>query len=104
MKQFVTTRVSPELAGELDKHHVTCFGEAPSTLLPDLLSWIVPKLLFFRVWMFVAWRFGQQGGGLMAIGKSRAKIHVEKDTKVAFADVAGVDEANEQLKIVGCDA
>ncbi len=98
IKQFATTRVDPALAGELDKHRVTYFGEAPSTWLPDILSWILPTLLFFGVWMFVVRRFAQQGGGMMAIGKSRAKIYVEKDTKVTFADVAGVDEAKEELK------
>ena len=100
LKQFVTTRVTPNLAARLDQHHVTYFGEVPSTWLPDLLSWILPTLLFFGVWMFVVRRFGQQGmgGGLMAIGKSRAKIYVETDTKVAFADVAGVEEAKDELK------
>jgi cell division protease FtsH len=97
-KQFETTRVDPALAGELDKHHVTYFGEEPSTWLADVLSWTIPTLLFFALWMFVIRRFTQQGGGLMAIGKSRAKIYVEKDTKVTFADVAGVDEAKDELK------
>ena len=100
IKRFETTRVDPALVGELDKHKVTYFGEAPSTWLPDILSWVVPTLLFFGVWMFVVRRFTQQGGGLMSIGKSRAKIYVEKDTKVTFADVAGVDEAKEELKEV----
>jgi cell division protease FtsH len=100
IKQFETTRVDPALVGELDKHKVTYFGEAPSTWLPDILSWVVPTLLFFGVWMFVVRRFAQQGGGLMSIGKSRARIYVEKDTKVTFADVAGVDEAKEELKEV----
>ena len=98
IRKFATTRVDPALAGELDKHQVTYFGEAPNTWLPDVLSWILPTLLFFGVWMFVVRRFAQQGGGLMAIGKSRAKIYVEKDTRVTFADVAGVDEAKEELK------
>lgn len=98
VKQFATTRVDPALASELDKHEVTYFGEAPSTWLPDVLSWILPTLLFFGVWMFVVRRFAQQSGGMMAIGKSRAKIYVEKDTKVTFTDVAGVDEAKEELK------
>ena len=100
LTQFVTTRVTPDLAARLDQHHVTYFGEVPSTWLPDLLSWILPTLLFFGVWMFVVRRFGQQGmgGGLMSIGKSRAKIYVEKDTKVTFADVAGVEEAKDELK------
>lgn len=100
LKQFVTTRVTPDLAARLDQHHVTYFGEVPNTWLPDILSWVLPTLLFFGVWMLVIRRFGQQGvgGGLMAIGKSRAKIYVEKDTKVTFADVAGVEEAKDELK------
>jgi cell division protease FtsH len=100
LKRFVTTRVTPDLAARLDQHHVTYFGEVPSTWLPDILSWVLPTLLFFGVWMFVIRRFGQQGvgGGLMAIGKSRAKIYVEKDTKVTFADIAGVEEAKDELK------
>jgi len=102
LERFVTTRVSPDLAAKLDKHNVTFFGEVPSTLLTDILSWVLPTLLFFGVWMFVIRRYGQGGlgGGLMAIGKSRAKIYVETDTKVTFADVAGVDEAKEELKEV----
>ena len=100
LQQFVTTRVTPDLAAELDKHHVTYFGEVPSTWLADILSWVLPMLLFFGVWMFVIRRMGQGAGGLMAIGKSRAKIYVEKDTKTTFADVAGVEEAKEELKEV----
>jgi cell division protease FtsH len=101
LKRFVTTRVRPDLATELDKHHVTYSGEIPSTWLTDILSWILPTLLFFGLWMLVIRRFAQKqgfGGGLMSIGKSRAKIYVEKDTKVTFADVAGVEEAKEELK------
>jgi cell division protease FtsH len=100
LKQFVTTRVSPDLATVLDKHHVTFSGEIPSTWLTDILSWVLPTLLFFGVWMFVIRRFGQGASGLMAIGKSRAKIYVERDTKTTFADVAGVEEAKEELKEV----
>ena len=100
MKQFVTTRVTPDLATVLDKHHVTYSGEIPSTWLTDILSWVLPAVIFFGLWMFVIRRFGQGAGGLMAIGKSRAKIYVEKDTKVTFADVAGVEEAKQELKEV----
>jgi cell division protease FtsH len=100
LKQFVTTRVTPDLASELNKHHVTYTGEIPSTLLTDLLSWVLPAVIFFGLWMFVIRRFGQGAGGLMAIGKSRAKIYVETDTKVTFADVAGVEEAKAELKEV----
>jgi cell division protease FtsH len=100
LKQFVTTRVAPDLADELNKHHVTYTGEIPSTWLADLLSWVLPAAVFFGLWMLVMRRFGQGAGGLMAIGKSRAKIYVETDIKVSFADVAGVDEAKEELREV----
>ena len=99
LKDFVTTRVEPELAQSLDKHGVVYTGVIESTWLSDLLSWIIPGIFFVGIWMFVIRRMGQGGGlgGLMAIGKSRAKVYVEKETKVTFADVAGVDEAKEEL-------
>ena len=100
LKQFVTTRVAPDLAAELGKHHVTYTGEIPSPWLADLLSWVLPAVIYVGLWMFVIRRFGQGAGGLMAIGKSRAKIYVETDTKVSFTDVAGVDEAKAELKEV----
>ncbi len=96
--EFVTTRVDPRFAEELQKYNVTYTGEATSTLLQDLLSWIVPAALFFGVWMFLSRRVTQGlGGGLMSIGKSKAKVYVESDTGVRFDDVAGVDEAKEEL-------
>jgi cell division protease FtsH len=99
LKDFITTRVEPELAQSLDKHGVVYTGVIESTWLSDLLSWIIPGIFFVAIWMFVIRRMGQGGGlgGLMAIGKSRAKVYVEKETKVTFADVAGVDEAKEEL-------
>jgi cell division protease FtsH len=97
--EFVTTRVDPQFADELQKYGVTYTGEVGSTLLQDLLSWILPVLLFLGVWMFLSRRVAQGlGGGLMSIGKSKAKIYVESDTGVRFDDVAGVDEAKEELR------
>src|SRR5271168_1740747 len=98
-KDFVTTRVQPpELAENLTKHGVTYSGVIESHWIADLLSWILPAVFFVGIWMFAIRRMGQGGlGGLMTIGKSRAKIYVEKETKVTFADVAGVDEAKEEL-------
>src|SRR3954453_20965596 len=101
--QFVTTRVDPEFAQELQKSGVTYTGQIESTFLRDLLSWILPVLLFFGVWTFLARRMAGQGGiggGLMSIGKSKAKIYVETDTGVKFDDVAGVDEAKDELREV----
>ena len=57
LKQFVTTRVTPDLATVLDKHHVTYSGEIPSTWLTDILSWVLPAVIFFGLWMFVIRRF-----------------------------------------------
>jgi cell division protease FtsH len=103
-KRFVTSRVDAELAKELDQHGVVYAGRFESELLPLILSWVVPIALFIGVWMLLARRMSRQlggpGGGLMAIGKSKAKVYVETDTKVTFADVAGVDEAKEELKEV----
>ena len=97
--QFVTPRVDPDLAADLAKYGVTFTGVVESTFLRDLLSWVVPVLLFFAIWAFVFRRFAEkQGlGGFMSVGRSKAKIYVEKDTKVSFADVAGVDEAKAEL-------
>jgi cell division protease FtsH len=99
LKDFVTTRVQPpEFADALNKHGVTYSGVVESHWIADLLSWILPAIFFVGIWMFAIRRMGQGGlGGLMTIGKSRAKIYVEKETKVTFADVAGVDEAKDEL-------
>ena len=99
LKDFVTTRVQPpELAENLTKHGVTYSGVVESHWIADLLSWILPAVFFVGIWMFAIRRMGQGGlGGLMTIGKSRAKVYVEKETKVTFADVAGVDEAKDEL-------
>ena len=101
-KLFTTIRVEdPDLVKELNARNVTFSGVVESTFLRDLLSWIVPALVFFGIWMFIIRRFGQgQQGGFMTVGKSKAKIYVEQDIKVTFADVAGVDEAKEELREV----
>jgi len=101
-KRFVTTRVEQDLAKELDAHGVEYAGRFEDQILPTLLGWIVPIALFFGLYLFIGRRMAKQlggaGGGLMAIGKSKAKVYVEHDTKVTFADVAGVDEAKEELR------
>ncbi len=97
--QFVTTRVEPGFAEELAKSGVKFSGVQETTWLTTLLSWVLPVLLFFGLWMFFFRGVAEkQGfGGLMAIGKSRAKVYVEKNTGVTFQDVAGADEARAEL-------
>jgi cell division protease FtsH len=99
-RMFITTRVEPALAEKLAQHGVKVTGVAESTLARDILSWILPVLFFFGLWLFVFRRIAErQGmGGLMSIGKSKAKVYMEKEVKVTFDDVAGVDEAKEELK------
>ena len=99
-EQFVTTRVDPELAADLRARGIEVTGRVESTLLPTILSWVVPVLLFVGLWFFLSRRLakaGGLGGGLMQVGKSKAKIYVEQDTGVSFADVAGVEEAKAEL-------
>ncbi|MGH7045955.1 MAG: ATP-dependent zinc metalloprotease FtsH [Stellaceae bacterium] len=98
LKDFVTARVAPDLAKSLDKHGVTYSGIVENHFIRNLLSWILPAIVFVGIWMFAVRRMGQGGlGGLMQIGKSRARVYVEKETKTTFADVAGVDEAKDEL-------
>ena len=102
-QRFVTTRVAPDIAKELQQYNVKFSGSVQSNLLSNILSWVLPTLLFFGVWFFVFRRFASQqglGGGFMAVGRSKAKVYVETDTKVTFDDVAGVDEAKAELKEV----
>jgi cell division protease FtsH len=100
-QEFVTTRVEPDFARQLQEHNVTFTGQIESTFMSDLLSWVIPAVVFVGIWMFAMRRMaGGLGGGLMQIGKSKAKVLVEADTGVKFEDVAGVDEAKDELKEV----
>ena len=99
---FVTARVDAELAEKLAAKGVVVTGVPSGGLLQNILSWVVPAVIFYLIWVFLFRRVAErQGfGGLMSIGKSRAKVYVEKDTKVTFADVAGVEEAKFELQEV----
>ena len=98
---FTTARVEPALADQLAAKGVVVTGAPPSGWLTALLSWVAPLFLFYLVWIFLIRPSAGAGlGGLLSIGKSKAKIYVETDTKTTFADVAGVDEAKDELKEV----
>jgi cell division protease FtsH len=103
--RIVTTRVDPALARDFSRYDLKFSGVVENTFFRDLLSWVVPALVFFGIWSLLARRVaGGDGmaGGLMSIGKSNAKVYVESDTRVTFADVAGIDEAKEELnEVVG---
>lgn len=96
--RFMTVRVDdPDLVQELEAHNVKYTGQYDSDLLKTLLSWIVPLVFLFILWGFLSRRLGP-GQGVMNFGKSRARIYAERETGVTFADVAGVEEAKEELQ------
>jgi cell division protease FtsH len=96
---FTTTRIEdPKLAEELDQHGVAYKGEVMSRWLPEILSWVIPILLLVAVWSFFLRRMGGAEGGVMSFARTRAKIYADDDVKTSFADVAGVDEAANELR------
>lgn len=101
---FSTVLVSPEVASQFDKYKVPYESQGSSNLMGNFLLFILPTLLFIGFWYYILRRglkgMGGGSGSFMSIGKSKAKIYVEKDTKITFKDVAGADEALEELKEV----
>ena len=100
---LVAVLVPPELASRLERYEVPYGRLIESSLLRDIMSWTLPTLLFFGLWYLLFHRLaGKQGGmgGLLSIGKSHAKVYLQTDTGVTFADVAGVDEAKHELEEV----
>lgn len=99
---FITTPVAPDLAERLSDTGITYAGAVENTWFTTLLSWVLPALIFVGIWMLLIRRMGnKQGmGGMMSIGKSKAKVYIESDTNVTFDDVAGVDEAKAELQEV----
>jgi cell division protease FtsH len=95
--RFVTARVDdPALVGELEAAHVRFTGRVENTWISLLFSWVVPALVFLAVWALLIRRLGAPSG-VMALGKSKARVHVERSTGVTFDDVAGIDEARAEL-------
>ncbi len=98
---FDTVRVEdPDLLRELSEHQVKVTGVIESTFLRDLLSWVIPAVIFVGLWWIILRRLGQGQGSFMTVGRSKAKIYMEREVKVSFADVAGVDEAKQELQEV----
>ena len=95
-----TVRIEPEFAKDLAAHDVEFSGVIENNWIAQVLSWILPAIVFVGIWLFFIRKMAdRQGmGGMMAVGKSKAKVYVEKDTQVCFDDVAGVDEAKAELE------
>lgn len=91
----------PDLVRQLEAAQVRYSGAPSTSWLMTLLSWVLPALIFVGLWAFVINRMGRglgAGGGLLDIGKSKARLYMEQLVNVTFEDVAGVDEAKEELK------
>jgi cell division protease FtsH len=97
---FTTLRVDdPTLVKELDEHKIDYSGRYESKLLASILSWVLPIGIMLLIWRFAMKKMGP-GMGVMSFGKSKAKLFAENETMVTFADVAGIDEAKEELQEV----
>jgi cell division protease FtsH len=96
---FITPRLDPQLADKLAGYDVEFTAVITDPFLSNLISWVAPAAIFIGMWLFVFRKFAEkQGmGGMMNIGKTSTRVLVEKNTDVTFDDVAGVDEAKEEL-------
>jgi cell division protease FtsH len=100
-KRFTTVIVNPEIVKQLEQSNVTYSGKIENTFFRELLSWVLPLVIFIGIWFFLIRRIGQQAQSqAMSIGRSKAKVYMVTDNKITFKDVAGVDEAKEELKEV----
>ena len=100
LRRFQTVRVEDsDLVKDLEANHVKFTGKVDSKWLTNILSWIIPLVFFFFIWRILFSRIGPETS-VMSFGKSRAKIYAEKEKKITFSDVAGIDEAKEELKEV----
>ena len=96
---FVAVRIEdPKLIEDLEQHGVKYTGEVQNRWVGELLGWVIPLVFLVALWGFFFRRMGGAEGGVMSFARSRAKIYAEDDVKVKFADVAGVDEAEEELR------
>jgi cell division protease FtsH len=98
-KPFTAIRIEdPKLIEDLEKHGVAFTGEVANRWLMDVLGWIVLLVFMIGLWSFFFRRLSGAEGGVMAFARSRAKVYADDDVKVKFSDVAGVDEAEEELR------
>src|ERR1700730_4713246 len=98
-KQFTTTRLEdPKLTEELEDKNVKYAGEMSNHWVTDVLGWVIPLVFFIGIWGFFFRRLSGAEGGVMSFARSRAKIYADDEVKVRFSDVAGVDEAEDELK------
>jgi len=95
---YVTPRLEdPNLVNFLEENNVEIIAENENTFLMTLLSWVLPALIFVGIWVWAMRKMGQ-GTGIMTLGKNKARIVAQTDVGVTFRDVAGQDEAIQELQ------
>ncbi|MCD6305693.1 MAG: ATP-dependent metallopeptidase FtsH/Yme1/Tma family protein, partial [Deltaproteobacteria bacterium] len=94
---FRTIRVDPQISTLLEQYNVTFKGEVESTFLRELFSWVFPILVFFGIWYFLFQKIAGKQPGFMSLGKKKATVYKQEDIGITFEDVAGVDEAKQEL-------
>jgi cell division protease FtsH len=98
---FRTERIEdPGLAADLEKAHVKFTGVRPSFLSQFLWAWAIPIVAILLLWRFIAGRFGGLGQSVLSFGASRARLAADKESSVTFDDVAGCEEAKQELQEV----
>jgi cell division protease FtsH len=98
-RPFVTVRVEdPELVTLLDERGIEYTGRHENKWVATLLAWVLPLAFFLIIWRYLIGRMAGGPQGVLSVGKSRAKIYAEKEVKVTFRDVAGIDEAKRELE------
>jgi len=98
-RNFTVVRIEdPKLIEDLEKNSVKFTGEVANRWMAEVLGWVIPLVFLVALWSFFFRRMGGAEGGVMSFARSRAKIYSDDDVKVRFIDVAGVDEAEEELR------
>lgn len=103
-KSYVAIRISDidlvdrlEAAKEKGELDYTAVDESGSAMIGNVLSWVLMFGVFYLIiWLFM--RSMSKSGGMMGVGKSNAKMYMERETGITFADVAGQEESKESLK------
>jgi cell division protease FtsH len=98
-RPFTAIRIEdPKLVEDLEKSGVKYTGEVPNRWIGEVVGWVIPLIFLVALWSFFFRRMGGAEGGVMSFARSKAKIYAEDDVKVRFGDVAGVDEAEDELR------
>jgi cell division protease FtsH len=98
-RPFAAVRIEdPKLIEDLEKAGIKYTGEAANKWIGEIVGWIIPLIFLVALWSFFFRRMGSAEGGVMSFARSRAKIYADDDVKVRFGDVAGVDEAEDELR------